>query len=221
MTILAIDTSCSVASAALLRDGQVLRELKSGTQLDHSRMILPLCERLLGESGEKLSGVDVFCAVTGPGSYTGIRIGVSSVKGFCFALSKPCFGASSLLSAAYSGDLPEGVIWALVHARQDEFYVASFEKNGEAITRLSEDRAMLAEEIKPLVGENHALCGSGAGLFFETTQKGRLFKDSFGAAGAAKNSCQAALSDQLINCRELMPSYLKPPQAERLRGMSL
>jgi len=134
MIILAIDTSNKIASSALLKDGAVIESECSEALLDHSRMILPSCERVLAKAGISAREVDVFCAVTGPGSFTGVRIGIAAVKGFCFALNKPCFGASSLESAAYSAGLPDGVCCALVHARENEFYYARFARDGDTVT---------------------------------------------------------------------------------------
>ena len=96
MLILTLDTSGRVASASLCRDGQVIDSIERDSCMDHSRTILPVCEQMLRTQGISLSDIDVFAAVYGPGSYTGIRIGVSAVKGFAFAGDKPCVGVSAL-----------------------------------------------------------------------------------------------------------------------------
>ncbi len=102
MLILALDTTSRVASAALCRDGEIIGYGEKDSQMNHSRTILPVVQHLLEQNGLALSGVDVFAATVGPGSFTGVRIGVAAIKGYAMALNKPCAAVSTLASAAWA-----------------------------------------------------------------------------------------------------------------------
>ena len=95
MLILALDTTSRVASAALCRDGEIIGYGEKDSQMNHSRTILPVVQHLLEQNGLALSGVDVFAATVGPGSFTGVRIGVAAIKGYAMALNKPCAAVST------------------------------------------------------------------------------------------------------------------------------
>ena len=201
MLILALDTSGKMASCALLRDGILLDMAEQDSQMDHSRLMLPLCEQLLQTHGLTFGQVDVFAAVVGPGSFTGVRIGTAAVKGFSWAQDKPCAGVSSLQAMA-CGSPANGVLCCSLKARPGESFYAFFRKEGNALTRLTEDTVGKDEEM---VAKQQEL---GAAYFLRDCQR---------ASGAAKAAWHQAQSGQLQNCHEILPAYLRLSQAERLR----
>lgn len=124
LLVIGIDTSGKTASCALCTEDAVLAQNTFVTKLTHSQVILPMVKKMLEDSGKKLEEIDGFAAVSGPGSYTGLRIGISAVKGICFALDKPCAGVSALESLAYNFSGTDTVICSVMHARQNLVYSA-------------------------------------------------------------------------------------------------
>lgn len=148
MIILGIDTSGKTASAAVCTENAMLAQTTVYTKLTHSQVILPICKDVLKSAGMELGGVDVIAAAVGPGSYTGLRIGIAAVKGICFALNKPCIGISTLESLAYNVSLHKGIICAVMAARLDLVYCAVFRSDGRTVSRLTEDGIMPLGELK-------------------------------------------------------------------------
>lgn len=142
MLTLGIDTSGKTASCALCSEDTVLAQNTFITKLTHSQVILPMVSKMLSDAGKSLDDVDGFAAISGPGSYTGLRIGISAVKGICFALDKPCAGISALESLAYNfkGIMEEAVVCAVMHARQELVYNAFFKLTEGKIVRECDDR---------------------------------------------------------------------------------
>ncbi len=219
MLILALDTTGRVASAALCRDGCVVAHCERDSMMDHSRTILPVCEEMLRGQGLALGDVDLFAATCGPGSYTGIRIGVAAVKGFAFGQDKPCAAVSTLESAAWADRAREGEKLAVVRARPGEYFAARFEQKGGEIRRLTDDGVLSEAQIAALLARGEArLCGSGA----------RELQAALGlpqqAVGAEQSASSAALCaagkarrGETVSCHDVRPSYLRPTQAERMK----
>lgn len=147
MILLGIDTSGKTASVAVCTESAVLAQTTVYTKLTHSQVILPICKDVLKSAGTELSDVDVIAAAAGPGSYTGLRIGIAAVKAMCFALDKPCIGISTLEALAYNVSLHKGIICAVMTARLDLVYCAVFRSDGRNITRLSEDEILPTDEL--------------------------------------------------------------------------
>lgn len=201
MLILALDTSGRVASAALLRDGTVLDYAAQDSMLDHSRLLLPLCSALLEKNGYGLEQVDVFAAVIGPGSFTGVRIGTAAVKGFCWAQDKLCAGISSLLAMAEEAEA-DGIYCCSLRARPGESFFALFEKKNGAVNRLTEDTVDSDDRMAEIAAQY------GAQL---------ALRDCQNARGAAKAAWVMAQNGTLQSCHEIIPAYLRITQAERMR----
>ena len=147
MLLLGIDTSGKTASVAACTENSVLAQTTVYTKLTHSQVILPICKDVLKSAGLTLSDVDVIAAAAGPGSYTGLRIGIAAVKAMCFALDKPCIGISTLESLAYNVPLHKGIICAVMAARLNLVYCSVFRSDGRSITRLSEDEILPIDEL--------------------------------------------------------------------------
>ena len=153
MLIAAIDTSGKAASCAVCSENVVLAQRSFATQKTHSQVILPVMKATLADAGVTLEDCDGFAVVSGPGSYTGLRIGIAAVKGICMALDKKCAGISALESLAYNFSGTDSVICSVMHARQELVYTAMFEtKAGGTVTRLTPDSIiplpLLAEQLR-------------------------------------------------------------------------
>ncbi len=222
--ILGIDTSGRSASAALCRENKILAEIAAVTKLTHSQVIMPICEEVLKSAGVSLSEVDIIAAAKGPGSYTGLRIGISAVKAMCFALDKKCAGVSALEALAYNfAGLQgfEGIICAVMPARGELYYNADFKLCGGKLTRLCSDRIIaasdLAEELRSRDGHTY-IAGDCAEEFCE---KYIADKNIFPAPPQmrtlrASNLCFAALgSGEFITAEELNAEYLQETKAEK------
>lgn len=201
MLILALDTSGKLASAALLRDGKLLAGETRDSMLDHSRTLLPMCGDLLAAHGLTLQDIDLFAAVTGPGSFTGVRIGCAAVKGYAWSLERPCLGVSSLLAGAWMHP-QQGLVCASIRARQGESYYAIFRRIEDGVERLSEDTVTSDEEMLAHMAR------LGCKQRIESGQS---------AVGAAYAAYAAYLAGDTGTCHELTPSYLRMTQAERVR----
>lgn len=131
MKILAIETSCDIASVSLLENKNLILELKEITPKTHSETLMPLIDKLLKQTNTSLNDIDLFAVDNGPGSFTGIRIGLSTIKAFCDVKSKPCISVSSLEALAYTCDSNNSIICSMIDAKHSNIYAGIFEcKNG-------------------------------------------------------------------------------------------
>ena len=223
MLILAFESSAKAASAALVRDGRLLAQTVQVSALTHSRTLLPMAEDLLKNCELKLDAVDLFAVAQGPGSFTGIRIGVSTVKGLSWAADRPCVGVSTLEALAWHGLAAGGLICPVMDARRSQVYNALFEIRDGKPLRLCEDRPVSLEQLADELaarGESPFLLGDGAaltaeylkkrGLPFRLAPDDLLWQDGWGVAMAAQDKPP-------ISGEELLPVYLRLSQAERER----
>lgn len=223
MLILAFESSAKPASAALVKDGQLLSQYMQCSALTHSRTLLPMAEDMLKNAELRLSDVDLIAVAHGPGSFTGIRIGVSTVKGLAWAAEKPCVGVSTLEAMAWHGLAVGGYICPVMDARRSQVYNALFKiENGRPV-RMTEDRPIALEELAKEVtalGAPVFLVGDGAALCFEyftahgvpcvMAPDNLRWQDAWGVAMAAADKTPG-------NADELLPVYLRLSQAERER----
>ena len=223
MLTLAFESSAKAASVALCQDGSLLSQSLQCTGLTHSRTLLPMAEDLLKNTGYTMADIDIFAVARGPGSFTGIRIGVSAVKGLSWAASKPCIGVSTLAAMAWNGISAGGLICAVMDARRFEVYQAFFRIEEGRPVRLCPDRAMslevLAEELAAS-SDVPFLVGDGAVLADEYLRKCGLqtrlapeplrFQNAWGVAMEAEGKPPGSSQD-------LLPVYLRLSQAERER----
>ena len=223
MLILAFESSARPASAALVRDGRLLAQSLQCSALTHSRTLLPMAEDLLKNTGVKLEELDAIAVAHGPGSFTGIRIGVSTVKGLAWACDKPCVGVSTLESMAWHGLAAGGLVCPVMDARRSQVYNALFEIRDGAPQRLTEDRPLSLEELAAelrerggspfLVGDGAALTArflEKAGLPFRMAPENLLWQSAWGVAMAARDNTPG-------DSQSLLPVYLRLSQAERER----
>lgn len=225
MIILALESSAKAASVALSRDGKLLAQSYQLSGLTHSRTLLPMAEDLLKNAGLTLADVDGVAVAHGPGSFTGIRIGVSAAKGLCWGGDKPASGVSTLEAMAWNGEYAgEGkVICCAMDARRKQVYNALFTFESGQPKRLSPDRAIsleeLAEELKNETREIIVL-GDGAELCYNHLSK--LLQNVSLAPESCRMQnawgvCRAAERTGFASAAELVPVYLRLSQAERER----
>ena len=227
MLTLAFESSAKAASVALVRDGSLISQYSQCSGLTHSRTLLPMAEDLLKNAELTLGDVDVFAVAHGPGSFTGIRIGVSTVKGLAWAADKPCVGVSTLEAMAWHGLAAGGLICPVMDARRQQVYNALFEIRDGKPVRLTPDRplslAELAGEIRNLgaapflVGDGTAITSkffADQGLPCRLPPENLLWQSAWGVAMAAQDKTPG-------NADSLLPVYLRLSQAERERQARL
>ena len=223
MLILAFESSAKPASAALVKDGQLLSQYMQCSALTHSRTLLPMAEDMLKNAELRLSDVDLIAVAHGPGSFTGIRIGVATVKGLAWAAEKPCVGVSTLEAMAWHGLAVGGYICPVMDARRSQVYNALFKIEHGRPVRMTEDRPIALDELSKEVTALNApvfLVGDGAALCFEyftahvvpcvMAPDNLRWQDAWGVAMAAADKTPG-------NADELLPVYLRLSQAERER----
>ena len=223
MLILAFESSAKAASVALCRDGRLLAQSTQISGLTHSRTLLPMAEDLLKNTELTIRDVDLFAVAHGPGSFTGIRIGVSTVKGLSWAAQKPCVGISTLEAMAWHGLAAGAYVCPVMDARRSQAYSALFDIRDGRPVRLSEDRPLaleeLAEQLKALpspallVGDGAALAAayfSQQAVPCRVAPDNLLWQDAWGVAMAAMEKTPGSAD-------ELLPVYLRLSQAERER----
>ena len=227
MLILALESSAKAASVALMQDAELLAQYSQCSGLTHSRTLLPMVEDMLKNTDKKLADVDFIAVAHGPGSFTGIRIGVSTVKGLAWASDKKCVGVSTLAAMAWHGAAAGGLVCPVMDARRSQVYNALFEIKDGAPERLCRDRAIaLSELAAELRGYDREvlLVGDGARLSFDyLTAEGiscriapqNLLYQSAWGVGMESLRIEPGTAD------DLLPVYLRLSQAERERQARL
>lgn len=224
MLILGIESSAKAASCALVRDGVLVGQYFQCSGLTHSATLLPMAEQLLASTGTDKTALDAVAVAQGPGSFTGIRIGVAAAKGLCWALEKPAIGVSTLEAMAWNGaNCGEGaLICCCMDARRSQVYNALFTIKDGRPERLVPDRAVslaeLADDLADrgvpfLVGDGAALVSEYLGdraVSFELAEGPALHQSAWGV-------CMAAQDKEPVNAGTLLPVYLRLSQAERER----
>ncbi|MDR0293632.1 MAG: tRNA (adenosine(37)-N6)-threonylcarbamoyltransferase complex dimerization subunit type 1 TsaB [Oscillospiraceae bacterium] len=208
--LLAIDASSVTASAALARGGVLVSESFISNGLTHSQTLAPLIGAALKNAGASPSDVTRVAVTNGPGSFTGLRIGVATALGFAGALGIPCAGVSSLMAAAYGALEYEGTVCAAMDARRGQLYCAMFHMKQSVLTRVTEDCAMdynsfVSQAPSPVlwVGDAASQCAREGDRIAS-----RPYVSGYGAALCFLNGFTRP-ADSVI--------YLRPPQAERER----
>ena len=228
MLILAFETSAKAASVALLEDGKLLGESYQNTGLTHSQTLMVMAEQLLRQCGKTVAEVTAAAVAAGPGSFTGVRIGVAAAKGFAWGREIPCFGVSTLEAMALSLGAYQGYVCPCMDARRSQVYNTLFYVNQGQLERISEDRAIslaeLGAELKNLK-EPIFLVGDGSNLCYNTLSESvpglvlppehRMHQRACGVALAARKQAEAGDPG---DAGALTPNYLRLSQAERERA---
>ncbi len=227
MLILAFESSAKAASVALTEDGVLLGESFLNNGKTHSATLMPMAEKLLSDCGVLPKDLACVAVAMGPGSFTGVRIGVAAAKGLAWAAETPCCGVSTLEAMAYQMIQNKGIICPVMDARRQQVYNALFISDGSTLTRLTEDRAISLEELKKelenaekpifLVGDGSKLCyntldPSVPGLVYPPAHL--EFQRAGGVAAAAY---PLTMAGKTVAPEALIPNYLRLSQAERER----
>lgn len=231
MKILALETSAKSVSCAVVEHSAPLASAYQCTGLTHSRTLLPMVDAMLKNAELTLEDIGAFAIAAGPGSFTGLRIGIAAVKGLAWAEEKPCLGVSTLEAMAENTAHMDGLIVGAMDARRSQVYNAVFETKDGALTRLCADRAIaladlageLAGEARRItvLGDGGTLCWrylSEHGVPCSLAPAALLYQNAVGVALAAE---RAYARGEAVSAQELLPVYLRPAQAERLRSAAL
>ena len=228
MRILAFETSAKAASVALMQEGRIIGSCYQNTGLTHSQTLMVMAQDLLNTCGIAPDQVEAVAVAAGPGSFTGIRIGVAAAKGFAWGRQIPCYGVSTLEAMALSLGAYDGYVLPVMDARRSQVYNAIFHAEGGKLTRMTDDRAIaladLKEELK-ILQKPVFLVGDGSNLCYNTLleevpnlvlpPEHRMHQRACGVCLAAADMIEAGLPG---NGAELTPNYLRLSQAERERA---
>ena len=225
MLLLAFETSAKAASVALFDGEKLLGESYQNTGLTHSQTLMVMAEDLIKQCGYTPADITHTAVAAGPGSFTGVRIGVAAAKGFAWGKEIPCYGVSTLEAMALGLGLWEGTIVCAMDARRNQVYNAVFQAKNGQLTRISEDRAIslaaLGEELKSASGPIY-LVGDGAALTYRTLTGLPLilpseWRQHQRAVGVGLAALSAIERGEEGNAAALAPNYLRLSQAERER----
>ena len=227
MLILAVDATGGAASCALAQEDVLLAESYLNIGYTHSETLLPLIEGMLHSARRTLEQVDRLAVTVGPGSFTGIRIGLATVKGLAFARGIPCVPVSALEAMAVLCPPVEGVLCPAMDARRSQVYNALFLAESGTLQRLCPDRAVSLAAVavdlrrerrtKIVVGDGAVLCYNAlkdAGISCVRAPEALRMQDAVGVCQCAEAAAQAG---RLLTAQNLQPVYLRLSQAERER----
>ncbi len=228
MITLAFDSAAKVASVAVLKEEAVLGCYSIDNGRTQSELLLPMAEDLLKSLKLGFADVDLLACTTGPGSFTGVRIGAAVIKGLAFGRNTPCVGVSTLESLAYNLLGLKGLIIPVMDARRGQFYTAAFRCDGDSIERLTEDSALSCDELASvilssgescvyLVGDGYKIAKealSSHGVVTESTPPSLIPEN---AASAGLIAYRKYLDGEYTSDVNIKPTYLRLPQAERER----
>ena len=228
MKILSMECSATPASVAIIEDGKLLASSFVNVKLTHSQTLMPMVENVLSASKLTIADIDGLAISNGPGSFTGVRIGISALKGIAAPKNLPCVAVSTLRAMAENYSGTDCIVCAVMDARCNQVYNALFEIENNQIKRLCEDRALLcdelAEEVKN-ISQNSEKCviivGDGAEIFYPFVKECDNIKISAplrrfqSAAGVGMVALENFNKGETIESSALLPFYLRLPQAER------
>ena len=222
MNILAVDTSALTASVALMQDEQITGEISFTTALTHSQTLMPMIDNLLKRTCVDIKDIDRFACSTGPGSFTGLRIGIGTIKGLSYGLRKGVVGVSTLEALAHNVSTSPYVICPIMDARRGQVYNALYKSSENGLLCIQQPRALSIEELCHSLNEKTIFVGDGVRVHKDTITA--LMKDN--AIFAPPQHClQRAASVAVCSLykEETLPesvtvTYLRKPQAERERN---
>lgn len=227
MRILAVESSAKCCSTAVVEDGKLISEFYTNAGLTHSQTLMQMVDSVLSCARLDLSSIDALAVAKGPGSFTGIRIGIAAVKGLAQSCNIKCYGVSTLEAMAYNFLGENCPVCAVMDARRDQVYTALFDVKGDQIIRLSADSAVCVVDLKEILADipqktRILLVGDGSDMHYESLVEGNPLivkalrqirhQRAYGVAMAVSTS----LSNNVCSSFEtLQPVYLRVPQAER------
>ena len=222
MLILAFETSAKAASVALHDDAKLLAESYQNTGLTHSQTLMVMAEDMLKQCGYTAKDVTHVAVAAGPGSFTGVRIGVAAAKGLAWGLQVPCCGVSTLEAMAKNMGIHAGIVCAVMDARRNQVYNALFRVENGNFSRITEDRAIsladLGAELSQMEGEVY-LVGDGSLVAKAALGDGVIAPAEHRmhqrAAGVAMAAWEMITDGAICDAESMQPNYLRLSQAER------
>lgn len=228
MNIVAIDTSGPLASCAVMKDGAIVHMIVMNQGLTHSETIMPALDDAMRASGLSCKDVDCFACVAGPGSFTGVRIGVCAAKGLAHAWNKPCASVDALEALAMNVQGFDGIACPILDARRNQVYCAAFDMKNGLPQRVLEDEAIEIGAFLEKLPRDRRLIFLGDGLRVHADRIRETLPDVLLAPAnmrelRADAACLLAdaRQDAWMEARLLTPIYLRIPQAERERNARL
>ena len=223
MKILAIEASGKVASAAIYDDGNILAEFTLNNEMNHSVTLMPMIEYMVKITGFDIKTLDYIACSSGPGSFTGLRIGAATAKGLAHGLNIDIVPVSSLDAMAYNVSRTNCIICPIMDARRQQVYTAFYKNTEEGFERISQPCAMGIDEVLEKAGkfdEGVIFMGDGVPVYMD-----KIAEKGFGivaannvvqrAASVAALGANLALLGKTVKGNEFVPEYLRKPQAER------
>ena len=223
MKILAIETSCDICSVSLLEDNNLILELKETAVKNHSESLMPLIDKLFKETNTSLKDIDLFAVDNGPGSFTGIRIGLSTVKAFCDVTHKPCVAISSLEALAYTVDTESSYICSMIDAKHENVYASIFKKNGKSLVKSSDFMFKNYNDLLLDLGslKNLIFFAGNCGILYKDVIKSYLKNDIFFGEDTIVSSKFVGIAafdkfknGEVSDSKNLNALYLKKSSAE-------
>lgn len=226
MKTLAVETSAVSASCCVMEDGRVLSQAAVHTKLTHSQTLMPMIDSVLSCAALDMQDIDRLAVAVGPGSFTGIRIGVAAIKGLAFPRALPCAAVSTLEAmAALTEGLPfDGLVCPVMDARCQQVYTALFDHVGGHVSRLTPDGALPIADLETALALRDRpvyLLGDGAELVYNVLRRrvpaltlappAARYQSAVGVAAVAERMA----AEDFVSPDRLLPVYLRPPQAER------
>lgn len=225
MKILAVDTSATAASVAVAEENKLIGEFSINTALTHSQTLIPMMDELLKNIGLSVNDIDAVAVNAGPGSFTGVRIGVAAVKGIAFPNNLPCVSISTLESMVYNMLGNDCIVCSVMDARCSQVYNALFRINGCTVVRMTDDRALSLTDLKlelmninekvVLVGDGAVLCSKFLCLELKNVMLSPFNNRIQTASSVAYAAFEKINKGETLTADELMPVYLRLPQAQR------
>ncbi|MEE1154714.1 MAG: tRNA (adenosine(37)-N6)-threonylcarbamoyltransferase complex dimerization subunit type 1 TsaB [Acutalibacteraceae bacterium] len=228
MDILAMESSATASSVSYVKDEKILGQYYINAGLTHSTTLMPMVQGMLENAKLSLDNVDYYAVSVGPGSFTGLRIGISAIKGIALAKNKPCVAVSTLEAMAYNYVYTDTLVCAVIDARCNRFFNAIFKCSADGtVERLCEDRALSYEEIAQeltSIYSNEKIVLVGDGAIMAQKLMGDLvpnltiapphlmYQQSNGVAMVAQNMIEQG---KVVTSQQLLPSYLSLPQAQK------
>ncbi|MBE6644861.1 MAG: tRNA (adenosine(37)-N6)-threonylcarbamoyltransferase complex dimerization subunit type 1 TsaB [Ruminococcaceae bacterium] len=228
MKILAFDSTARAASVAVCEDERLLGLYTIDNGLTQSELLLPMAENLLKSLKLTFDDIGLLCAAVGPGSFTGVRIGVSLVKGIAFGKNIPCVSVSTLDALAENTTPLAGILVPCMDAKRGQVYTAIYKSDGASAKKMTEDMAIsieeLADMLKDYSGQNIYICGDGYNVAKSALEKLGIKTANTPTLLITENAYSCAVSalkkyrnNEYLTDTEMSPTYLRLPQAERER----
>ncbi len=223
MITLSLDTTTQIASAAITKNGKLLCEYTLNSGNTHSVTLLPTVKHMLETVKLSCRDVDLYAVSVGPGSFTGVRIGVSCAKGLAFANGTPCVSVSALEAMAENLKGLEGIICPVINARRSQVYTALFKSEKGEVTRLTEDTTLVISELEEKLKEYESVWFVGDAYDMVSYMTSNITPvnlrnvNAAGVASVGERIYNASEDKSIFTDAALQPVYLKKTQAERER----